>query len=290
MDTAAYGNLLDSLRGVTWPSRRVALAGMAGSHLSKLRGMSAEFTEYRPYRQGDDPRRIDWKLLARSDRFFVRLTSDRAALGTVVVVDASASMGFPESGLGKWSQACLVALGLAAVAHASGDPVGLVLAGAGTARAVRMRSRRGVLGEMARVLASIQPSGEAALARLLPALARTPRVALVSDLLDDEEATRGEARRLEVSGTEVHVVHIVAREEAEGLPGGFLAVDPERPQVRRTFSEAGRTAYVESFASWRLSTARAWRASGAAYTEVMSDEPAHRAVRRVCSQRRSPHR
>src|SRR3990172_6521269 len=93
--TSDYGALLDALRGVTWPARRAALAGTAGSHRSRLHGLSAEFTEYRPYRQGDDPRRLDWKLLARTDRAYLRLTNDRATLGTLLVVDASASMAYP---------------------------------------------------------------------------------------------------------------------------------------------------------------------------------------------------
>ena len=69
--------MLDALRGVRWPARRPVAAGLPGAHRSRQRGTSGEFTEYRLYRQGDDPRRLDWKLLARSDRAFVRLTDDR---------------------------------------------------------------------------------------------------------------------------------------------------------------------------------------------------------------------
>ena len=60
-----------------------------------MRGISAEFTEYRPYRQGDDLGRIDWKLFARSDRAYIRLSNDRAIFPTMIVLDASASMDFP---------------------------------------------------------------------------------------------------------------------------------------------------------------------------------------------------
>src|SRR3954453_14118925 len=99
-----YGSLLDSLRGVTWPARKAALAGTAGTHYSRLRGLSAEFTEYRPYRQGDDPRRPAWKLLAPPHRPYLRITSDRATLATVIVVDASASMRQGDDDDAKWSQ------------------------------------------------------------------------------------------------------------------------------------------------------------------------------------------
>src|SRR4051812_49898085 len=121
----SYGALLDAVRGVHWPARRAVTGAIAGTHHSKQRGTSAEFTEYRRYRQGDDPKRIDWRLLARSDRVYIRLAEDRSIVSTILVVDATASIAYPERSLGKWKAACDVAVGLAAVAHTSRDPGGL---------------------------------------------------------------------------------------------------------------------------------------------------------------------
>ena len=90
-----YASLLDAVRGIRWPARSAVRGGMPGAHMSRLRGISAEFAEYRAYRQGDDPRRVDWKLFARSDRAYIRLSNDRAILPTMIVLDASASMAFP---------------------------------------------------------------------------------------------------------------------------------------------------------------------------------------------------
>jgi len=274
-----YGPLLDLLRGVTWPARRAALAGTAGTHRSRLRGLSAEFTEYRPYRQGDDPRRLDWKLLARTDRAYLRITSDRATLGTVLLVDASASMAFPQS-LDKWRQACRLAVGLASVAHASGDPVGIAVASAPRA-AVEPRTRRGVLGRIARVLDDTAPAGSEPLAPALAGLRGTPRVAIISDFLGDADDTLRSARELIAGGTEVHAVHVVAREELEPEQSVFLATDPEAPAVQRPLLPETHAAYRQAFAEWRLTTARAWRAGGAAFIDVVTDEPAAQAVRRV---------
>src|SRR4029077_3015568 len=98
----SYGALLDAVRGVHWPARHAVTSAIAGVHHSRQRGTSAEFTEYRLYRQGDDPRRIDWKLLARSDRAYIRLATDRAILPTTIVLDSSASMAFPLVTRRKW--------------------------------------------------------------------------------------------------------------------------------------------------------------------------------------------
>src|SRR5262245_25794755 len=93
--SAADGALLDAVRALRWPARRRVSAGLAGEHISRALGRAAEFTEYRLYRQGDDPDCIDWKLLARSDRVFIRLSPELAVLPTTLIVDASASLGFP---------------------------------------------------------------------------------------------------------------------------------------------------------------------------------------------------
>src|SRR6476646_9954255 len=123
-----FAALLDAVRGIRWPARAVVRGGIPGAHTSRLRGISAEFTEYRPYRQGDETRRVDWKLFARSDRAYIRLSNDRAILPTMIVLDASASMAFPVATLGKWKLAAQLGVALGAVARNSGDPVGLVVA------------------------------------------------------------------------------------------------------------------------------------------------------------------
>ena len=61
-----YAALLDSVRGIRWPARSAVRGGIPGAHTSKMRGISAEFTEYRPYRQGDDLGRIDRKIHRRT--------------------------------------------------------------------------------------------------------------------------------------------------------------------------------------------------------------------------------
>jgi uncharacterized protein (DUF58 family) len=254
---------------------------MPGAHHSKLRGTSAEFTEYRLYRQGDDPRRLDWRLLARSDRAYIRLATDRAVLPTTIVVDASASMAFPAVTLAKWHHAEQIAVGLAAVAHADGDPVGLVAAGwRDNPLVVAPRTRRGVVAELARALETVRPGGGGALAPVVGAV-RTPRVAIITDLLGDADELLAVARVHVVAHGEVHLVHIVADEEIEPPHRPVLALDPERHGLQRMLIESTRPAYQVRFAEWRSEMASRWRAAGAAYSEVVTSEPAAHAVRRI---------
>ena len=285
-------SLLDELRGLRWPARRVAAATLPGAHRARLRSPGGELSEYRAYRQGDDPRRLDWRLLARSDRAFIRLADDHALLPTVLVVDASASMAFPADGgtrHRKWRLARAVALGLAAVAHAAGDPVGLAIGvpndvgrGAGD-RWLPPRARRGVVGELARALDAVTPEGDAPLAPLAThaAAARGTRLVLVSDFLGDAEATLRAATAHRALGGEVYAVHVLDALELDPPRGTLLATDPERPEVRRPLDAASRAAYLAAFGEWRGATARAWRDAGATYAAVTTDEAPARAVRRI---------
>src|SRR5258708_32357444 len=123
MPAGRYGALLDAVRGVRWRAARRVTGATLGAHLSHLRGNSSEFSEFRPYRQGDDPRRLDWRLLARSDRAFVRLTTDRATLPATLIVDASASMAVPPPGRRKRGLTRAVRVGLAFLRPVGGRPV-----------------------------------------------------------------------------------------------------------------------------------------------------------------------
>src|SRR5688500_19176817 len=154
-----FAALLDTVRGIRWPARRAVRGGIPGAHTSRMRGISAEFTEYRPYRQGDDLGRIDWKLFARSDRAYIRLSNDRAILPTTIVLDASASMAFPVGSMGKWKLASELAIGLAAVARSSADPVGLVISREGRSVQLPPRARQGAIHEMIHAISGMEPGG-----------------------------------------------------------------------------------------------------------------------------------
>jgi uncharacterized protein (DUF58 family) len=275
------GALLDAIRGVKWPALRAMAGALPGAHHSRLRGTAPELSEYRVYRQGDDPKRIDWRLLARSDRAYIRLAEDRSVVPTMIVVDATASMAFPARTLAKWRTGSDVAVGLAAIAHASRDPVGLIIAAATGARQLPPRTRRGIVGEIARALDGTTPGGTAALAMVMRALRGRLRVAIVSDFLGDADDVRRRAGEIAAAGGEVHAVHVVADEELDPPSRSVLAVDPEDGTISRPLVAGSRSAYLARFAEWRTEVAAAWRGEGLSYTLATTSEPASRIVRRV---------
>jgi len=254
---------------------------MAGGHLSKVLGVSAEFTEYRMYRQGDDVNRIDWKLLARSNRAYIRLSNDRTVMSTMILVDASGSMAYPADSLEKWWFARGVAIGLASAAHRGADPVGLLAATTEGPRRLAPRSRRGVVQDIAIVLNEVKPAGNPDLAPLLPMLRSAGRIAIVSDFLGDADELLKIAGQLQVAGREVHAVHVMHANELNPPRRTTLLTDPEDEAFKRPMTENTRRRYLGNFTEWREQLARDWRMAGAFYTPVATDETVAHAVRRV---------
>ena len=258
---------------------------MAGTHHSKQRGTSAEFTEYRLYRQGDDPRRIDWRLLARSDRAYIRLATDRAILPTMIVLDASASMAFPVATRAE----------VATRARARGWTRG------GRARRRRSGRRRGATttrGRDARVAAAHaarrggrdRARGRRGRARAEPTplaptvgAMRTARIAIITDLLGDADELLRVARVHIVAGGEVHLDPCRRARRARSAAPARCS-PPIRSSRRCNACSPTRRApaYERAFAEWRDEMARRVARRG---------RGVHRGRnRRAGAARRAPHR
>ena len=274
-----YGALLDALRGVRWTARLRPRTTNVGAHVAKRIGPNIEVTEYRPYRQGDDPRRLDWKLLARTDRAYVRLAPDIATSPTLIVLDGSASMGAGLGGDTKWRQARMLCVGLAAVGRGAGDAVGLVIALGRGARRLAPRARGDVVREMIRVVDSVEVDGAPVVAPLLDGMRGIERVVLISDLLGDDDALLSRGASLIARGIEVIVVHLIARAELRLGADRAVAVDPEDAALRRPLARSATRAYDDAFGAFRASMRTRWLATGARYVAIVDDQTSSDAVR-----------
>lgn len=117
---------LMSIRNLEWRARTVVEGFWTGLHRSPNHGFSVEFTEYRPYTPGEDPRFLDWRVLARSDRYFLKRFEDETNLRCHLIADQSRSMTFGSVGYTKAEYAATLAATLALFLHLQGDAVGLM--------------------------------------------------------------------------------------------------------------------------------------------------------------------
>lgn len=197
---------------------RIAVDGtMLGRHTSRRAGAGLEFSQYRSYQPGDDPRRIDWKLLGRSDRYFVREAEAETSLTVRLLVDATGSMAHEEDGVTKLDYARFLTAALALLAHRQGDAVGLYLLGSGDVTPYLPRREPQHLHRLLHALEGVTPAGgwpewnrlERALA---PGTARGITV-LIGDLHERADEIRAAARRLAGARHDVVCFQILGERE-----------------------------------------------------------------------------
>src|SRR5690349_1931305 len=115
-----------STRNLELRARVVVEGFWNGLHRSPYHGFSVEFTEYRQYTEGDDPRYVDWRVLARSDRYFIKKFEDETNLRCYLLADNRRSMSFSSIGYTKANYAATLAATLAYFLYLQGDAVGLL--------------------------------------------------------------------------------------------------------------------------------------------------------------------
>jgi uncharacterized protein (DUF58 family) len=271
--SARLGRLVPRLASTV--ERREAAGG------ARISGGGEEFVGHRPYLPGEDLRRLDWSLLARLDRPFVRVSRREAAEDWVLLLDTSASMGVGVPG--KLQAAAEVATGLAAVGAGLGARVRL-MASDGTEQLLR---RRADLPRWLAGLERLRADGERGLGELTSSPSRfqgAGRVFLLGDLFDLEpERLAGLGRR----GRELAVVRVLARTElAPGVELGAGTavewVDPEGGARRdRRLDAATLGAYERALEAelerWELACTR----RRAAHVVHAADAPFEEAVARL---------
>lgn len=278
------------LRGLSLRSRRPPSAGPLGLSASRRRGPGLEFSQHRGYEPGDEPKRIDWKLFARSDRYFVRESESEAALSLWVLLDRSASMAEEDSsGRSKWSRACEGAAALLELATRQNDRFALVLIGDGRLQPGPLgsgpRHRDRCLGSLLKA----QPAGlwpeEAALETLFGVI---PRESLVVQIGDGFEPC-GErlACRLSAAGRDLR--HLVLDTDIEcdfALRGSLRLQDVETGAELALDAASAREDFTRRFRAARRKQAARLAASGAIHVEHRLDAPAIEALRALLAVRR----
>lgn len=193
---------------------RVIVEGfLQGLHRSPYRGFSVEFAEYRQYMPGDDPVQIDWKVYARSDRYYIRKFEEETNLPCHVLLDASASMAYGPAGVTKLDYARYLAAAIAYLLTRQRDAVGLTAFDREVVTHFPPSTRPGHLRSLLIGLDRLVPRERTDVAgpldRLARMLTRRGLVLVISDLLDDADAVITGLKRVRARGMEVIVFQIL---------------------------------------------------------------------------------
>jgi len=250
-----------------------------GQHVSRSRGAGLEFAQYRAYEPGDEPRRIDWKLYARSDRYFVRESERDSPLTIWLVIDASASMAQRDAARPEFSKldaaksiaACTIELALR-----QGDRFGLIaLGGAGAALVAAdagARHRDRCLLELERLTHGGAWPNETSLRPLWERIRPTAMLLMQSDFFDDAAADL--AVHFAGARREVLTIQLLSAEERDfPFTGGHRFRDTESALERKVEAAAVRGDFLDRFAAARANLGRRFLANGIRHVEYFLDTP-----------------
>lgn len=265
-----------------------ALGGQGfGQHHSRSRGAGLEFAQYRAYEPGDELRQIDWKLYARSDKFFVREAERDSPLRVWVLIDATASMAQEDAARPGWSRldaarvlaACVIELALR-----QGDRFGLlVIGGAGLSQVPAgsgPRHRDRCILELQALRAHGQWPDETALRPAWERIAAGDLAIMLSDGFD--AAAVSLATRLAAARRDVVSIQILTAEERDfPFQGGRRFIDRETGAQLFADGAAAREDFLARFQAARRALAALLAASGIGQTEYFLDQPLDAPLRRL---------
>jgi uncharacterized protein (DUF58 family) len=245
---------LMAIRNLDLRARAIVEGFWHGIHRSPYHGFSVEFTEYRPYAPGDDPRYLDWKLVARTDRYYIKKFEDETNLRCHLVVDQSRSMMFGSKQWTKLDYARTLAATLAFFLNQQGDAAGLLTFDERIREYLPARHRP---GHMHRLMLALEKPAEGVTTDLATPLNRIAEltqkrgmIVLISDLLAPAASLERPLSLLTTSGHEVIIFQLLDPAEMTfdfANPSRFLDLetgrdlflDPglARPEYLRQFNE-----------------------------------------------------
>ena len=283
--------ILMQIRSLELRSQVVVQGFWNGIHRSPYHGFSAEFTEYRQYAPGDDTRYLDWRLLARSDRFYIKKFEDETNLRCHLLLDQSRSMTFGSLDWTKADYAHTLAATLAYFLFQQGDAVGLLSFDENIRDYLPAKNRPGHLRQL--MLSLEKPAGGKStdlskpLRRIVELVNKRGLIVLVSDLLTPLDELERQLGRLTATGHEVVVFRVLDPQEVNfDFNEALLFHDVETESDFFIDPAAARRKYLGRFEEHGDSLRSICNKLGAEFLSVTTDQPLDRVLSDFLRQRR----
>ena len=286
---------LMSIRNLELRARVVVEGFWNGLHRSPYLGFSVEFTEYRQYTSGDDPRYLDWRVFARSDRYFIKKFEDETNLRCHLLADNSRSMAYGSLAYTKAQYAATLAATLAYFLYLQGDAVGLLTFDEGLRDYLPARHRTGHLRQV--MLALEKPAlGRATnliapLKRMVELVRKRGLIVLLSDFLAPLEHLEPELTALAACGHEVTLFQVLDPAELTfNFPDPAMFEDVESGRVLFIDPGAARKEYLRKFTAHCAQLRSLCQQLGITFNRLSTDRPLELALFDFLRQRTDRHR
>lgn len=243
------GDLLSGA-GLAILAKQIVDGFLIGQHSGTRRGTGTEFSQYRSYQPGDDIRLIDWKMFARSDRYYIKESETETSVIVRFFLDASSSMEYREEGLNRFDYAALVTASLATLAHRQGDSVGLHIVHSQNRLDLAPKREKNQLNRLYTFLESVKCEGTwpETSEWITECTSRKSELwVFCSDMLDSIESWKSIREMGETFGHELLFLQILGENERTlSLDGVTTVQDPESRKERTIRTDSVKEAYLKN--------------------------------------------
>lgn len=277
--------LLATIKDLPLLAKTVVEGFLSGQNQSIRRGAGLEFSQYRSYQPGDDLRQLDWKMFARSDRYYIREAEVDTNITVRFIVDGSASMGHEdENGLTKMDYARFLVASLAYLATTQGDAVGLYVLHEQQLINLTPRSDNMHLQRFWHQLTEIKPSGRfpdaATVNNMFSDRRQKELTVFVTDLYEYDHEITDLLYKLGAQRHELLLCHLMSRNELNfSFDGTLTFEDLETGQTMQVGTGEQRKSYLAKLQDWLQQTEKAMRNRQITYDRFITDEPLDKALR-----------
>ncbi|MEJ7644447.1 MAG: DUF58 domain-containing protein [Chryseolinea sp.] len=253
--------ILHTVSGLELVARIVVEGFMSGSNRSQSIGAGQEFSQYRSYEPGDDLRQLDWKMYARSARYFIKQAEIETNITVKFIVDATRSMAYSENSISKLDYAKVLTAALAYLARKQSDTFGLFAVNDLEVKIVQPRFEHQQYMRFLHALIQLQGDGKFQQGHALEAVFDhhgKEMIIFFSDLYDDSDDLYRFISRLKTPRNEVIVFHIMGQEEKNlEFNGSFIFQDLESRANVRADTNLQKKHYTERLQKW-LHASKTW--------------------------------
>jgi uncharacterized protein (DUF58 family) len=259
-------------------ARTIVEGYMAGAHKSPFRGFAIEFAQHREYVPGDDTRHLDWKVLGRSDRYYIKQYEQETNFVAHLLLDGSESMKYGSGAVTKLDYSKVIAACLAYLILLQRDATAVTVFDRGTREQTQRTDSLAKIHDICAKLTASPPSGATGIGETMEELARRARrrgiVVLISDLLDDEEKLLRGLQHLRFAGHEVIVFHIIDPHELTfPFLGNVEFIGLEQQGHVLTRPAEIRKSYLAEFHAFLERMQLACERNDCPYVRVTTDQP-----------------
>ena len=253
--------ILNTVSGLELIARIIVEGFMSGSNKSQSIGSGQEFSQYRNYEPGDDLRQLDWKMYARSERYYIKQAEIETNITVKFMIDASHSMSYSENKLSKLQYAKVLTAALAYLARKQSDTFGLFTVNAKQIHVVHPRFEQQQFLRFLNELILVKSEGSWNKGNEVEHLFDRhgkEMIIFMTDLYDDHEDLLQFISRLKTSRNEVIVFQMMGEHEMKlDFEGSFTFQDLETKTSRRVDTKFQQKQYVDRVTDW-INQSRLW--------------------------------